>query len=325
MSNCTPQSPGENNPSIPLPDGINCCAEIPDGELVKGGAVEAAWIAAGNEFADKFLEHCVNPHTSEPWWPNINECPSNDNECMRKFIPWFANCINSTAQNTGSFIPYEADNEKAQAKIDLYMKTIGDRFREANMDQIMPSLDDDTNPYQDLHGITTCADRVFNLARTHPCTNGPDNQPCQNGGQVAGNTIDGCFCQCYNGWSGTHCQNRVWREHPDVARVDPDELVRDCGTIFPSEVSRDACRSFYLDMIGQRPHENRINHCYNYLSNKRGERCMADTAEANCCRGLLAEYDYNCRDVEWGYLENVFRDQQDFNDDLASMRRNCNL
>ena len=315
MSNCTPQSLGENNPSIPLPDGMNCCTKIPE------GASDAEWEAAGEEFADKYIQHCVHPTSSEPWNPNMG-C-NVDNECMRKFVPWYANCLNTTAQDTSYLLPPDID----QRKIDLYMRTINNRLASEGVKDHV--LDSDVTPYPDLHEITDCVNVLYN----NSCRTGPNNQPCQNGGQVSGDTENGCICQCPTGYTGEYCEEKAkpWRLHPDVARVNPDEVVRDCGTVFPTEVSPDECARFFKNSSGIRPHANRYNTCSQYFGNPR--LCRRNTPDAECCRGLLAEYDYNCSDVDWvidgppseiretGLAPN----QVALNRIVRDWKRNCNL
>ncbi|MCH9715736.1 MAG: hypothetical protein K0U52_01445, partial [Gammaproteobacteria bacterium] len=43
------------------------------------------------------------------------------------------------------------------------------------------------------------------------CTNGPNDQPCRNGGTPTGNLIDGCTCDCSNApnYEGEHCETPI--------------------------------------------------------------------------------------------------------------------
>lgn len=145
------------------------------------------------------------------------------------------------------------------------------------------------------------------------CENGPNDQPCQNGGEAVG-VYPQCICECPTNYSGEHCENRDWIQNRSRLSIQGCEVENQ-----PTEVSPETCYDFFLHMhsvAGSSPA---------YCS---GLDCTDSNDASRCCRGAYKEYVDNCDGVEWvqDRLDlGLFQSQEQHDQAIQRMREICEI
>lgn len=144
------------------------------------------------------------------------------------------------------------------------------------------------------------------------CENGPNDQPCQNGGEAVG-VYPKCICECPTNYHGEHCENRDWIQNRSRVSIQGCELENQ-----PTEVSPETCADFYSRMhtvAGPSP-----TYCLLLNCNDRDDA-------SRCCRGAFKEYVDNCDGVEWveDSFDRWFQSQEEHDQAIQIMREHCGI